>query len=37
MLITQLTDLHVRPRGKPANRVVETALLQSLEVGQEAA
>ena len=24
MLIAQLTDLHVRPRGKPANRVVET-------------
>jgi Icc protein len=24
LLIAQLTDLHVRPRGKPANRVVET-------------
>lgn len=24
MLIAQLTDLHVRPAGKPANRVVET-------------
>jgi 3',5'-cyclic-AMP phosphodiesterase len=24
MLIAQLTDLHLRPRGKPANRVVET-------------
>jgi Icc protein len=24
MLIAQLTDLHVRPRGKPASRVVET-------------
>ncbi len=24
MLIAQLTDLHVRPLGKPANRVVET-------------
>ena len=24
MLIAQLTDLHVRPVGKPANRLVET-------------
>ena len=24
MLICQLTDLHVRPVGQPANRVVET-------------
>ena len=24
MLICQLTDLHMRPRGKAANRVVET-------------
>ena len=24
MLICQLTDLHVRPAGKPANRVSET-------------
>jgi 3',5'-cyclic-AMP phosphodiesterase len=24
MLIAQITDLHVRPRGKPSNRVVET-------------
>jgi 3',5'-cyclic AMP phosphodiesterase CpdA len=24
MLIAQLTDLHVRPQGKPSNRVVET-------------
>lgn len=27
MLICQLTDLHVRPRGKPANRVAETNML----------
>jgi 3',5'-cyclic-AMP phosphodiesterase len=27
MLICQLTDLHVRPVGKPANRVVETNML----------
>ncbi len=24
MLICQMTDLHIRPPGKPANRVVET-------------
>ena len=24
MLICQLTDLHVRPEGKPANRISET-------------
>lgn len=27
MLIAQLTDLHLRPRGLPANRVVETNML----------
>ncbi|MGH7153571.1 MAG: metallophosphoesterase, partial [Acetobacteraceae bacterium] len=27
MLIAQLTDLHVRPVGKAANRVVETNML----------
>jgi 3',5'-cyclic-AMP phosphodiesterase len=27
MLIAQLTDLHVQPTGKPANRVVETNVL----------
>lgn len=27
MLIAQLTDLHVRPRGKPSSRVVETNML----------
>jgi Icc protein len=27
MLIAQITDLHVRPRGLPANRVVETNMM----------
>ena len=27
MLIAQLTDLHVRPRGRPAYRVTETNML----------
>ena len=27
MLICQMTDLHIRPPGKPANRVVETNML----------
>jgi 3',5'-cyclic-AMP phosphodiesterase len=27
MLIAQITDLHVRPRGQPANRVVETNMM----------
>ncbi|HXW27055.1 MAG TPA: phosphodiesterase [Xanthobacteraceae bacterium] len=27
MLIAQITDLHVRPRGRPSNRVVETNMM----------
>ena len=27
MLIAQLSDLHVRPRGQPGNRVIETNAL----------
>src|ERR1043166_2951622 len=27
MLIAQITDMHLRPRGQPANRVVETNMM----------
>ncbi|MDD2862217.1 MAG: phosphodiesterase, partial [Acidiphilium sp.] len=34
MLIAHLTDLHVRPFGKPANRVVETNLMVERAIRQ---
>ncbi|GJD53387.1 3',5'-cyclic adenosine monophosphate phosphodiesterase CpdA [Methylobacterium crusticola] len=33
MLIAQITDLHVRPRGRPAYRVAETNMLVARAVG----
>lgn len=36
MLIAHLTDLHVRPFGKPANRVVETNLMVERAIRQVA-